>query len=127
MNFMAQVSKVLREADGNRLFYWCPGCQSLHGVSVEPGPGARWGWNGDVHAPTFSPSLLITTGHYVSGYRPGSPCWCSVPDARYKCVRCHSFVRNGQIEFLPDSTHELSGKTVPLPELPDYLQDPNFR
>lgn len=27
---------------------------------------------------------------------------------------CHSFVRNGKIEFLSDCTHELAGKTVEL-------------
>jgi hypothetical protein len=32
-------------------------------------------------------------------------------------VRCHSFVRAGMIEFLSDCTHELAGKTVPIPDL----------
>ena len=27
---------------------------------------------------------------------------------------CHSFITDGSIEFLPDCTHELAGKTVPL-------------
>ncbi|MCZ4340562.1 hypothetical protein O4H52_03015 [Sphingomonadaceae bacterium G21617-S1] len=31
---------------------------------------------------------------------------------------CHSFVRNGQIEFLSDCTHALAGQTVPLPPFP---------
>jgi hypothetical protein len=30
---------------------------------------------------------------------------------------CHSFVRDGRIEFLSDSTHHLSGQTVELPEV----------
>lgn len=29
---------------------------------------------------------------------------------------CHSFVRDGQIQFCMDSTHELAGKTVDLPD-----------
>ena len=29
---------------------------------------------------------------------------------------CHSFVRNGRIEFLGDCTHGLAGKTVDLPK-----------
>ncbi|MGC4033677.1 MAG: hypothetical protein QM754_18485 [Tepidisphaeraceae bacterium] len=38
------------------------------------------------------------------------------PDTKwpFTCYRCHSFVRDGQIEFLGDCTHELAGKTVPL-------------
>jgi hypothetical protein len=36
--------------------------------------------------------------------------------------RCHSFVRNGHIEFLSDSTHALAGQTVQLPPLPEWLR-----
>ena len=124
---MSQVSPILRQADGNRLFFWCPGCRSLHGVSVEPGPGPRWGWNGDVEKPTFAPSLLITTGHFVQGFRQGSPCWCSVAGAGYRCLTCHSVVRDGKIEFLRDSTHELSGQVVDIPELPTFLRDSGYK
>jgi hypothetical protein len=31
--------------------------------------------------------------------------------------RCHSFVVDGQIQFLGDCTHKLAGQTVPLPVL----------
>lgn len=31
---------------------------------------------------------------------------------------CHSFLRNGQWEFLNDSAHHLAGKTVPMVPLP---------
>jgi hypothetical protein len=37
--------------------------------------------------------------------------------------RCHSFVRGGMIEFLGDSTHDLAGQTVPVPDLPDWITD----
>jgi hypothetical protein len=37
--------------------------------------------------------------------------------------RCHSYVRDGKIEFLNDSTHKLAGQTVPLPDMPDWLKD----
>jgi hypothetical protein len=37
--------------------------------------------------------------------------------------RCHSFVTDGKIEFLNDSTHKLAGQTVPLPDMPDWLKD----
>lgn len=32
---------------------------------------------------------------------------------------CHSFIRDGQIQFLSDCTHALAGQTVPLPAWPD--------
>jgi len=32
---------------------------------------------------------------------------------------CHSFIRDGKIQFLGDCTHALAGQTVDLPELPE--------
>ncbi|WP_366931121.1 hypothetical protein [Microbacterium sp.] len=32
-------------------------------------------------------------------------------------IRCHSFVRDGRIEYLTDCTHPLAGGQVDLPEL----------
>lgn len=34
---------------------------------------------------------------------------------------CHSFVRNGQWQFLPDSAHALAGQTVDMVPLPEWL------
>jgi hypothetical protein len=67
---------------------FCPGCKCGH-VFDE-----RWTWNGDKVKPTFSPSMLV-----------------SADDP--KC-RCHSYVRNGNIEFLSDCAHELRSQSVPL-------------
>jgi hypothetical protein len=88
---------------------------------VNTGPGG-WAFNGDGDRPTFSPSVLVRNGHYLPGHT-GS-CWCKYnaehpEDANtFKCAACHSFVTDGQIQFLSDCTHELAGQTVPLP---DYL------
>jgi hypothetical protein len=51
--------------------------------------------------PTFEPSILISIGNG--------------PDAPR--LVCHSFVREGKIQFLGDCTHELAGQTVPLPTI----------
>ena len=77
------------------LFY-CPGCGTGHGFKTD-GPGPCWTFNGYMVKPTINPSLLIRCGH---GDEP--------PDV------CHSFVRDGQIQFLNDCTHKLAGQTVPL-------------
>jgi hypothetical protein len=58
--------------------------------------GATWIWNGSMDTPTFTPSINCN---------PNDPQW-----------RCHSFVTDGKIQFLPDSHHRLAGKTVELPE-----------
>lgn len=103
----------------------CPGCHQEHHVNTNVPPnyhwahGYNWGFNGNVDAPTFTPSILIKTGHYVDGKHP---CWCDYnkehpDDPGPKCSVCHSFVRDGKIQFLNDCTHELAGQTI---ELEDY-------
>jgi len=62
------------------------------------GQPVSWTWNGSYDSPTFTPSLLINKNN----------------DGGYP--RCHSFVTNGQIEFLADCTHTLAGKTVRMEE-----------
>lgn len=95
----------------------CPVCRSIHGVRTA---GASvWTFNGDEVRPTFSPSVLVKSGHYAKGREPGD-CWCDYEQRTgettpYHCYVCHSFVTDGQIQFLGDCTHELAGQTVPLP------------
>jgi len=82
------------------LIFWCPGCQGYHGVwTGKPNDltGANWSWNRDRVKPTFSPSILVNKGVNIG--------------------RCHSFVRDGMIQFLGDCDHNLKGQTVPL--IPD--------
>ena len=110
-----------RRATPDRVVFWCPGCDSAHMISDAPG---RWTFNGDFDRPTFSPSVLVTTGHHVPdfGSRNRNSCWCtydaehSGEPSGFKCARCHSFVRDGQIQFLGDSTHALAGRTVDIPD-----------
>lgn len=78
--------------------FWCPACDIYHAVNIEPG---GWTFNGDEDKPTFSPSILF------HGDENG-----------FGGFRCHSFVRDGQIQYLTDCTHDLAGKTVPLPLYP---------
>lgn len=93
-------------------------------IAVGAGEGPRWTFNGNEAAPTFDPSLLVRSGHFGrADPRPGN-CYCDA-EARgidcfgQTCGICHSFVRAGMIEFLSDSTHDLAGQTVPLPDYPE--------
>ena len=107
------------------LMFRCPGCNDIHTIVVGDGPGPRWEWNGNMVRPTFAPSVLCTSGHYSKLHKPGDWCWCTYdaehPDdpLKFNCERCHSFVRDGQIQFLDDCSHPLKGQTVPLPEWVD--------
>lgn len=104
---MAALSKVLRSSGKECVSFWCPGCDHCHTIPVKPRAGHGWGWNESADKPTFTPSVgvnLPSNSHHVS-----------TADV------CHSFVRDGQIEFLNDCTHALAGQTVPIPDWPaDY-------
>lgn len=81
--------------------FWCPGCDGAHQVGVGEGPGPRWGYNENPDAPTFTPSVFVNApGPF---FNPAAP-------------TCHSFVKDGRIQFLSDCTHALAGQTVPLPD-----------
>ncbi len=97
------------ELRGSQVWFWCAGCNTHH--AIDP---TRWTWNGNTERPTFSPSVLVRSGHYADG---NSDCWCN-KDYGYTCEQCHSFVTDGRIQYLTDSTHHLSGQTVPLEDLP---------
>ena len=90
------------EDECGTVMFNCPGCGTFHGAATKRpnGSGAMWSWNGSIESPTLNPSLLVK--------------WMKNDGVSVENM-CHSFIRDGMIEFLSDSTHELSGKTVPIP------------
>lgn len=108
------MAKVIKLSDGT-VSFWCEGCKQHHGVNN------GWAFNGDYDKPTFNPSILVRSGHYIPGHI-GS-CWCDYnkkyPDepVSFKCRICHSFVRDGKIEYLSDCTHEFAGQTIELEDV----------
>lgn len=106
---MAKIQKQRTGINGD-IITWrfeCPGCKCSHLIwTAPPHPGGpKWIFNGDIDKPTFSPSLLI-------GWNYGD-----------KQFRCHSFIKDGMIQFLSDCTHELAGKTVDMIEIIDNTED----
>jgi Family of unknown function (DUF6527) len=107
------------------LLFWCPGCNEHHKVKTAP---QGWGWNGDLEMVTLTPSVLVTSGHYIAGHDPEKSCWCKynadkiskgeVP-SNFTCSICHSFVTGGKIQFLSDCSHALAGQTIDLPNIDD--------
>ena len=93
---------------GGMLFYWCPGCDELHGVRVA---GDRaWGFDGDRENPTIKPSVLCFSTYSEDG--------ASLPGNERRTL-CHHFVKAGMIQFLADCPHKLKNQTVVLPHIPD--------
>lgn len=77
----------------------CPGCECSHYINTNPQFGAVWDFNKDMEKPTVSPSLLVRMP------------W------KNEVKICHSFVKDGNIQFLHDCTHKLAGQTVEILEL----------
>jgi len=110
-------AKIIRDSDGKfyGIQFVCPGCMTHHEIGdvtlpvrwlpegEEESPHIRvsphWDFNGNFDKPTFGPSVLMSADY------AGTP------------FVCHSFVREGRIEFLGDCTHALAGQTVDLPEI----------
>lgn len=89
------LKRFLNPPSHDSYLFYCPGCKCDHCFTVRSDGGhPSWTYDGDHLRPTFQPSLLY-------------------PDRR-----CHLFVRDGQIEFLSDCSHELAGKTVPMVDYP---------
>jgi len=96
--FSARVMVPITNHDGSYIFY-CPGCQVNHLVDTTPRSGAYHILTGTLEKPTVRASVLV----------PG--------DKRSRVHRCHAFITNGEIEYLSDSTHPLSGRTVKMEPL----------
>lgn len=60
-----------------------------------------WDFNGDLSNPTVSPSILVK--------HPTGDKWNV----------CHSFIKDGKIQYLPDCTHDLAGETIDMANVVD--------
>jgi hypothetical protein len=122
------------EYDGDKILEYIP-CQASEATHVMlhcPGPfwcriipvilkGTRagtgcWTWNGDIEKPTLRPSLKTcgpkATDEQMNRIRAGEN--LHIPD-----TVCHSWIKDGKIQFLPDCTHDLAGQTLDLLECED--------
>lgn len=91
----AKVYDSKIETNGNRIYFiHCPGCECAHPLYVP-----MWKWNLSFEKPTFSPSLMCDRGDVDK--------------------QCHSFIKDGMIQFLNDCAHKLKGTTVEIPDWDD--------
>lgn len=60
----------------------------------------NWTWNGSTEKPTLKPSVLTR-------WEGGDG----------KIMVCHSWITDGQVQFLSDTTHKYSGQTLDLLEV----------
>lgn len=104
---MSLKLKPVTNTDGSPygVSFVCPGCGETHVIPTGTSRNA-WSFNGDMDAPTLSPSILAYPHPALNE-----------AGERYETARCHSFVTDGRIQFLGDCTHALAGQTVALPEV----------
>lgn len=117
---------VVLISDGDKLLtFRCPGCGESHAVVVDEGNRDRpwWRWNKDKVRPTLRESILVRFSRMTDLGWKQYWAWCEDKTApspeRFDSldIVCHSYIRDGQIQFLDDCTHELRGRTVPLDQL----------
>lgn len=71
-----------------------------------------WTWNGDTEKPTLRPSVL------TQGCEKPTDQELETRNFVRREFRCHTWVNDGQAQFLDDCTHELRGQTVDMLEVP---------
>ena len=91
---MAIIYTITNEPGCYMIF--CPGCKCGHKFD------SRWAFNGNMEKPTFVGSMLVK--------------WTADRSDGPIDHVCHSFVREGKIQFLSDCTHHLVNQTVDLPD-----------
>lgn len=101
---MAKLLEYVDKREGTPdVMFMCPGCKCGHSVYVAGRKnimnGATWTFNNDFEKPTFTPSILVRWQNKKHDFT------------------CHSYVKDGMIQFLDDCTHELKGQTVELPNI----------
>lgn len=92
-------------------WWWCPGCADFNGHGAHR-IDDRW------PEPIGLPDKPTINGSYLSyGHEPTDD---SVPG--YKgSPQCHSFIKEGHIQYLDDCTHSLVGQTIDMVPVPDWL------
>ena len=100
------MSVLRKVANSTILMFYCDGCKEAHQID-----SSKWEFNGDMNKPTFSPSYLV----WNDPNPDADPKYD--PKGKFRNgFRCHSFITQGEIQYLSDCTHRLAGKTVAMKE-----------
>jgi uncharacterized C2H2 Zn-finger protein len=101
---MAKVIKI-QDKQGEAYFFHCPGCKMNHIIPVRYSQEhthrngklkPTWAFNGDLNKPSFKPAFAID--------------WVGTEPPQ----RCHCIIRDGELIYLVDTTHALSGSRVKM-------------
>jgi hypothetical protein len=94
----AKLVKYETEGGSTYIYHYCVPCKHCHQYQVP-----RWTFNGNIEAPSFSPSMR-------EFYR--------AKDGGEKTL-CHYFLTDGIMKYCGDSPHDMAGKEMPLADIPE--------
>lgn len=110
------MSEYFLKHEKDNISFYCPACKQNHMINS--------GWNIDIENKTVSPSVLvkfINSSDEWGKDENGDYIFIEIDGVKrtkgYKNTICHSFIRNGKIQYLNDCTHELAGKTIDMEKI----------
>ena len=119
---MSDVLNPVFVVEDHRGTFFCPACNKPHTINI--GLPDSWDWNENTTEVTLSPSVLVSSGHYLPGGDHSNSCWCTYyknnpgEEVHFTCGKCHSFIKNGFISYLEDCSHDFKGQTLKLNPYP---------
>jgi len=108
-------SKLIRVTRGYS--HWCPGCEEMHIVPD------TWSFDGNLERPTFTPGFKLTCIQRILADGEWIGEWQRDANGKIIPMVCHYILTAGILNFCADSTHELSGKSVALPDIHAGMTD----
>src|SRR4051812_36960049 len=101
---MAKIKSV----NGSQAFF-CLGCKALHLIDT------RWVFNYNHEKPTFKPDCCVMVGPMPEGH----------PFAG-RSFKCHFTIVDGVINYMADSTHDMKGMSLHLPDFEEMAKVSKF-
>lgn len=106
------------EADLTYVFV-CPACGNCHRIRAR-GSNPIWAITGVAeNMPTASPSLMVRGTMPITDAEQAK-IMCGEPFEPVP-YRCHSYIKDGKIQYLGDCTHKFAGQTVDIPDFDSWV------
>lgn len=117
-------TKEDKEHEGLMLIM-CEGCGVRHMIATKHPEiwTHNWGFNGDLEAPSFTPSVKIRWPEWIGGEAFEefttfeTACRTTKDPSKWKIHCCHFVITRGVIAFQGDCTHELMNHNRQLPNI----------
>lgn len=109
---------VLRPGYDDGYNFWCPACVRIHRIRADRAFDGQWS------APSFEKPIRTAWRDFTDAGRAAYTTWMGAgtsdlsPYCETRAEVCVVLIRAGWLEYLPESTHEFAGKTLPMEPIP---------